>query len=219
VKPLSGIVRLLGAAGSNKAPKTQPWLWVCGQSTGVQFAASFIGEQSVTELKAKKTVNGSGSYWVPGSAPVHNVHATASVIETFPSSTVPKAVLINMSGRVFTLRSYVATKPALNNLGVAIYESPSVMDGGGRGAIEWVTQENGTAIDRVIAMAGGLSPTIKKTEGPDAAAAAFIAVAVLVIVLAVVCIGLGSACIAKRVQQDKAMVNAGGSNAPAKGYL
>jgi hypothetical protein len=185
--PIKGIVKFLGAVTPAPSP-VFPWMWVAIQLDGVQYALRFLGASAVQALVAGKTVSGKANVWVPNADAQYAVPATATVLASYPGTSIPRVVKVTIDAsatspsQTLVLDSYVRTAPQFTP--TSGYESPSEVIGhpSGRAVVEW-NADSGTP-EYYAAIAGFPSPSTyaKKIAAADPYAVSVLVGSVFIIV-------------------------------------
>jgi hypothetical protein len=138
---ISGMDKFLGALTPTPATSDAwHWMWLAIQQRGVQYAIRFVGSKAIQALTHGRTAEGQANVWVTGQPAQYAVRATATVLATYPGTTVPSRVRVTIHTAIpatLTLTSYVGTLPLFIMAGA--FESPAFVDGSmdSRATIEW----------------------------------------------------------------------------------
>lgn len=118
-------------ASAMRVPDATPWMFLAGQSTQLQFSATFSGS-AWNELKAGRSGRGTANIWVKTNSSVaYALHADAYVTSFYPGTTVASAVymtvtMLDGAQIKFSLRSVSKTQTLLYGMSTQGWESPSL---------------------------------------------------------------------------------------------
>jgi hypothetical protein len=169
------------------------WLWTIVQTPDVQLNAFLAAGKPLQRFLAGQSVAAvECSMWETGKPARHGLKATITLGATYPGTSIPSAIAIEVEGRTWVLQSLVANPPNMRSDTSTTFESPSrvQLDGvpvpNGVGVIEW--QHGATTLEAVKATTG-LPASYGKAYDPSVTAALLI----VAVGLAVVVIGVGAA--------------------------
>lgn len=200
-KPIPALTSFFAALKPRGA--SAQWLWSCIQTPDAQFALAVSDPAQRSQLMKGRPVRvGSLNVWRKGQPAVFNQDATVQLLDTYPDTTIPRAIVVTVPSLnvVIDVVSYVdpATPASIVSDVIRAYESPSrvtltsaqtgVAPVSGFGVIEWNLN---TALPNYSAEMTVAIPNIKRSYAPSPYAVLIIVALVLLLLGVIVAVVLG----------------------------